>query len=146
MDLHYEHDDLVTPKQLTRIIDEYLQMTRKEVSDRIGISESHVAKVARGSRVATKSFARRIWQLVRAFESGTLKTYVPRPPKPKIGSGHVGSGAFLPEDHEPALANNPTPAARGTWRKVEEMRLRAERGEDLWHPGDCPLMRRHEEE
>lgn len=146
MDLHYQHDDLVTPKQLTRIIDQYLKMTRKEVSDRIGISESHVSKVARGSRTATKSFSRRIWQLVRAFEQGTLKTYVPRPEKPKVGSNHVGSGANLPDDYEPAPASAATTAARGSKAKVEVLRLRAERGEDLWHPGDCPLMRRHEEE
>lgn len=146
MDLHYKHDELLTPKQLRVILRDYLRMTNRELGDRMGIGESHVCKVSRGTRTATKSFARKVWQLVRSFENGTIKDYVPRPEKPKVGSNHVGSGANLPDDYEPAPASVATTAARGSKAKVEVLRLRAERGEDLWHPRDCPLMRRHEEE
>ena len=146
MDLRYKDDELLTAKQLRVIIDDYLRMTRKELADRMGISESHVFKVARGTRPATKSFARKVWQLVRSFENGTLKDYVPRPEKPKVGSSHVGSGANLPEDYEPAPASVATTATRGSKAKVEVLRLRAERGENLWHDSDNKFMRRHEEE
>ena len=74
MDLRYKDDELLTAKQLRVIIDDYLRMTRKELADRMGISESHVFKVARGTRPATKSFARKVWQLVRSLKTAHSRT------------------------------------------------------------------------
>lgn len=128
------------------LVDDHMAMDRQELADRMAVSRGHIDHVLCGSRPASMSFMNRFRQVLRAFDAGTLSDYVPREPKPKIGSGHVGSGALLPEDYEPSPPSRPTNALRGSRAKVEEMRLRAERGEELWHPKDSPMMKRLEDD
>jgi rubredoxin len=39
-------------------------------------------------------------------------------------------------DHKPAMPAAPTSHKVGTWERMEVMRIRAEAGEELWHPDD----------
>jgi len=48
--------------------------------------------------------------------------------------GHYSTG--VPINHQPAIPWAPTSYRVGTWERIEVMRLRAEAGEELWHPDD----------
>jgi len=48
--------------------------------------------------------------------------------------GHYSTGVSL--NYQPAMPSAPTSHRVGTWERIEVMRLRAEAGEELWHPDD----------
>jgi len=48
--------------------------------------------------------------------------------------GHYSTG--VPLNHQPLMPSTPTSHRVGTWERIEVMRLRAESGEELWHPDD----------
>ena len=56
------------------------------------------------------------------------------------GSRPSNCGFFC--DHIPTMPAEPTSHKVGSWERLEVLRLRAEAGEELWHPGDernfCP--------
>lgn len=117
-------------------------MPRKELADRLQMNEQHVAAVFLGRKPVSPTFQLRVMQIIRMAHAGTLPDYVPPPKRQKPKPGYCGSGANLPEDYVPQPASRPTNAAAGTADKVEELRLRAERGEELWHPRDNKMCKR----
>lgn len=121
-------------------------MSRKELADRLQLNVQHVSSVFLGRKPVSPTFQLRVLQVIRMAQTGTLPLYIPPPKREKPKVGYCGSGANLPEDYEPLPASSHTTAAAGSADKVDEMRHRAERGEELFDPGDCPLMRRHEED
>ena len=48
--------------------------------------------------------------------------------------GHYSTG--VPINHQPLMPSVPTSHKVGTWERIEVMLLRAEAGEELWHPDD----------
>jgi hypothetical protein len=42
----------------------------------------------------------------------------------------------VPLNHQPLMPSAPTSHKVGSWERIEVMRLRAEAGEELWHPDD----------
>lgn len=40
-------------------------------------------------------------------------------------------------DFEPAPASTPCPFLKGSWEQIDFLRERVDRGEDLYHVGDC---------
>lgn len=117
-------------------------MSRKELADRLQLNVQHVSSVFQGRKPVSPTFQLRVLQVIRMAQTGTLPLYVPPPKRQKPKPGYCGSGANLPEDYEPLPASRPTNAAAGTADKVEELRLRAERGEELWHPRDNKMCKR----
>lgn len=122
---------------------EEIDMPQRELAGRLKMSAAHIGAVFSGKKPVSPTFQLRVMSIVRMAKLGILPVYVPVEPRDKKPAvGYCGAGANLPEDYEPAMPGTYTCAPAGSVEKVEEMRLRAERGEELWHPRDNKLMKR----
>ena len=106
------------------------------------MSQAHISAVFLERKPVTPTFQLRVMQIIRMARLGTLPEIKTKPKRDKPVIGYCGAGANLPEDYVPQPASRPTNAAAGTADKVEELRLRAERGEELWHPRDNKMCKR----
>lgn len=117
-------------------------MSYNELAGRVQTSRQYCVEVFEGIKPLTKTFKDRILVVLRQSETGTLSPTYEQPKRGKPVIGYCGSGANLPEDYVPGVADRPTNAAAGSSEKVEELRRRAELGQELWHPGDNKLAKR----
>lgn len=116
-------------------------MSFTELAGRLQTTRRHCVDVFSGAKPLTRTFKDRVLVLLKQSETGCLPERY-EPPKKGVVVGYAGSGANLPEDYKPAMAEHATTALTGSQAKVEILRQRAERGEELWHPCDNKMAKR----
>lgn len=134
-------EPLLTGAAIGRAV-QRIHMPQRELAARLNMSQAHISAVFLERKPVTPTFQLRVMQIIRMARLGTLPEIKTKPKRDKPVIGYCGSGANLPEDYQPAAAAHWTDAPAGSAEKIEELRQRAERGEELWHDRDNKMSKR----
>lgn len=117
-----------------------IRMSAREIAGRLDCGLVHVEGVFCGRVPLSNSFAERLHRLIRAYERNDLPEWqdVEKQHEDTTPKFYSGLGVYH-ADYVPAPATQATQVFAGSSEKMQVLRERAERGQELFHPQDLQI-------